>query len=221
VVIVDTKLTPFQLAEFDIKMINGVPTALPLTDFPNTSAAGANLPTVSASGNRLAFGEGYFGDGSLFTMDIVGGVLQPSQKEVYTPAPGALISFSAINPAGTQIAFTEQGPNAGQNTMKIIDITTNVVMTMDPAVSQLGPVHMEWSPYRNLIAFDCGSGIYTVPASTTGQPQFVVGGSHPSWNPDGTKLVFQSNLGLATIDLYTGTITNLTNKGASWPKWLQ
>jgi Tol biopolymer transport system component len=158
------------------------------------------------------------------------------------PYSGPRVSWSP----DSRLIATEDGPDVLDRDIWAMraDGTGQTNLTASPA-PELQPA---WSPEGTRLAFtwrtvvDRDAGLYyddvwVMNASGTGQKQLTrtqftvaaptVGANHPSWSPDGSRILFQSDAPGKSNDLYTvrpdgSGLTNLTNtvtEGESSPGW--
>ena len=172
-----------------------------------SKAARSSLPTPlksalkSAAGGRIAFASGreiYLinSDGSGLTQ------LTHSDPSVYNFQP-------ALSPDGTRVAFGRaQSDHAG---ISIIDVDGSELwdLTINTATYDSEPA---WSSDGSKIAFvrgydttsegvanftECASDIYVVSVDSSGGAitnlTNGLGGTDPSWSPDGTRIAFATN----------------------------
>ncbi|MDQ2983717.1 MAG: hypothetical protein M3R70_07310 [Actinomycetota bacterium] len=89
-----------------------------------------------------------------------------------------------------------------------------------PGAVLVAPV---WSPDGRQIAFVRARQLLLIPRSG-GRARFLRTGTdvYPggiSWSPDGTRIAFSGGVGLRTIDVRSGTVTQVTTKYDLQPAW--
>ena len=77
---------------------------------------------------------------------------------------------------------------------------------------------LAWQPNGDWIAFEASDtnsadfGIWLVNITST-EERFVAAGSNPRWNPDGTRLVWQSNEGINSLSIIDNSLINTSIMG--------
>ncbi len=214
-----------QLAQFDLVLVGGVPTAQNFSDISMFMNAGsACAAEISPIGDKLVFGESNTEQppSSLWTMDVSGGrVVGNSDVPIYSPADlETTIQWPTYSPDGKKIAFVQIGPGPDYPTsIKVFDTELGVVANSWP----LGGRFLEWSPDGKYLAYSDGGGssvegIYiknmTDPDSS---PVRLVSGTMATWLGS-SQLAFTATTGISVISISGGKITSLV-KGAHHPKF--
>ena len=212
--------------EVDVSVINGKPTGsnvrnIPITNIPSI----ANSMELSPRGDQVALCY----NSSIYTVSSTGG----TGTLVYTPPSGRALwpNWSAT---GDTILFTEND-NAGNWSMKIIDLTTLYPYTVTTVISS-SPTFMPrfevWSHHGDRIIFDGGNPNSTSPHATytvsinsngIGAPVKIADAAlTPFWSPDDSKFVYLDYMGsIDTYDFSMGTKKQLVgnNANAACPAW--
>lgn len=152
---------------------------------------GAELPTVSPKGDKLAYSS-FSGGSKIWRKDL----LHPETSAV-EPIPSSRAQFEAqYSPDGKSIAFAST--RSGREGVWISsDDGSNLVQISNPARPSGSP---QWSPGRNKIAFDSlspdGWEIYVADVSERIPRKLVTNISdlsRPHWSRDGTWIYFRSD----------------------------
>jgi Tol biopolymer transport system component len=164
----------------------------------------------SPDGSRIVFSDRW----SLYVVQANGGVLRRLTHgctvTVTHSASGAITGWDkkscidispAWSPDGSRIAFVRVG-----NTDSRLHVVNADGSGSKPLARLLGSVSDPvWSPDGGSIAFDAGEGIYTVHADGSHLKPLVSGSGppgsgpgHPSWSPDGTRILYFSTPGYST-----------------------
>jgi len=156
-------------------------------------AAGERLfyPSWSHDGSRIAFTNLR----ALEVVDADGG-----NRTVVVPADGEIeVTSPSWSPADDRLAFcSNRIATGGESSLEIYAVGDDGSGLERLTDDQTENAHADWS-LADVIAFDSNrggqAGIYTLdPAS--GEEQFLLDGSFPAWNADGSSLVYFTFAGL-------------------------
>ena len=213
---------PGEIFQLDVAVIGGQPQGFNRT--PVTMTTNACDPAWSPASDTIAFGEGSMPTGTpsrLFIMSLSGGVQIP----VYSSATdaGYAIYWPSWSPDGSRIGFVETG-GGGTYALKVHDRRTGQTTTILEPGTMSSIRFLDWARTRDAVAFtgarpgDRGEQLFVLELAPLGSPTPVGSGAHPSWSPHDTKLVYQTNLGIESIDLATKKRTRLAGSGR-YPSW--
>ena len=137
----------------------------------------------------------------------------------------------AVSPDGRYVVYTgwnSDGTDGFYNLFRVNRDGTGLLKLTDPTYGDFDPAY---SPDGDTIAYsrdfqgslnpsNCCR-IYTMNADGTGETSVpnTTGGTHPSWSPDGTKLVFDRPAGLRITELDGTGQVSLATSGAKHPAW--
>lgn len=174
--------------------LNGSDPENVLRRYPDFNLIGAEHPSWSPDGKRLAF-EGY-NNGRIYVVGANGKGL----KDLGQPGADRLPNWSARG----EIGFVDV------SSLRAIDPATKQVRTIyefgqpTPNDASIAVEQFDWSPDGSQVVFYAPYRIWKINADGSGLTELTRGTSNvewPTWSPDGSRIAVTSNPG-NTVDIY-------------------
>jgi WD40 repeat protein len=138
---------------------------------------------------------------------------------------GATLAWS---PDGGRIAFSRDDGARGEEALWIVAPTGGTPQRVTDCRPGCADVGARWSPDGRLLVFahlanDSTRGLYTVRADGSGLTQITEGGSNPQWSPNGRRIAFDDDGGVAVTNADGSDIRLLfaeeRGEGPGIPSW--
>lgn len=186
----------------------------------------ARMPALSSDGSKIAFNKGWLG--GLWVIDINGSnphMIVSSTDPLFN---GYELQFEYIDWSSddSKMVFcaTEFPPDRSYSNSSIWVMNSDgsgATRLFHGGGGGLAYKSVQWSPNEDRIIYSLGveesSGIWTMNADGSNKTLLVEYGSHATWSPDGTEIVYYGGIGIYVLDLQSPYVLPPDSDGDQMP----